>query len=442
MTSRSTFRHASAARRFFFSSVLIPLAVCFACALHGPSAAAQSPGAYGGKTLQEWIALTESEDDDERRQAYYALGELRPTSPEATAALVNGLEDGAVVGRRYAIASLGEMGDLATEAVPNVIEAITSETVKDDFIKLHGVRTLGRIGPPAKEAESLLRDLSENGAPSIRVAAALSLWRIVADRNAIALLLKELENEADQAPFEAAVALVEIGPQFPETLPALVQALAHSDADVRRAAAKAAASFGVRAIPLLSEATTTSGADPQAVAAALGMIFDQARTTLYDPQTPPKEFLAMAGVLVQGSRAAGAILESKSAGASARQEAGRALAKLSLLATPQLLTTLQGDDPALQAAAIEGMLRIENYLPRKPVANIEALKKNLAPRLLPALENDDPKVRGAAIRLFAVLEFGPYAKDAIAPLRRALREETDGGVRSYASQALNRLLDN
>ncbi|QDU98369.1 HEAT repeat domain-containing protein [Lignipirellula cremea] len=406
----------------------------------GAAAAGEPAAAYGGKSLAAWIALAEEGDDDQRRQAYYALGEMRPPSPEATAALVAGLEDGAIVGRRYATAALGNMGPLAAAATPALMEAITSEVVKDEFIQLHAVQTLGQIGPGAAAALPLLQRQLAEGPPLIRVAAAHSIWQIAQDRNAVAALIRELERPANEAPFAAALSLLAIGPVADEALPALVQALSHADADVRRAAAKATAAYGMRAIPLISEAL--GDADPQAAAAALGFIFDQVRNeTLYNPQTSIADFRTAAAALIHtGAPAAAAIMTNPQAEPAARTAGLHALARLGPLALVQLLTALQSDQPPVRAAALEGMQRLEQFLPRKPIPNIDAVKRSLADRLVEPLTHEDPLVRKTVIHLYAALEIGPYGSAAIPALRKALREETDGGVRSDASQALNRLL--
>lgn len=190
--------------------------------LHAITALGQF-GADGGEAVPALARiLLEDEDAKARQQAALALAKLVPASSAAVPALARALDDDTVpMVRMDAAVALTRLGTLARPAVPALIRAAQrranrtnlgkfSHTIQDAAIialgratagtkdgvatlieALRGARSVGKrrsialalaeVGPPAREAEPLLRSLLSDDVPEVREAAKQALSKILKD---------------------------------------------------------------------------------------------------------------------------------------------------------------------------------------------------------------------------------------------------------------------
>jgi HEAT repeat protein len=220
----------------------------------------------------------------------------------------------------------------------------------------------------------------------------------------------------------------------------LIAALDHPQGDVRRAAADVLARLGPSQIEPVARCIARGARDGRESAApaayALGqMIATLRQEVFYAPDVEPARFNAAAGPVVRFAAPALVALLSDERDA-VRQAAQRSLAQMGILAMPILLDVLGSSDAVARRAAIETLVRLDDYLP--PDSNrpqLAALHDVLLARLMDRMQHADPQVRAAAFRAFAGLSFGEAGQAALPLLRRALRDE-NLAVRRYASQSL------
>jgi HEAT repeat protein len=393
---------------------------------------------YNGKTVAEWIELARSPDEDMRRQAVYALGQIGPGAREAVPALVKAVDDVKQEVRWYAVDALGRIGPDAEQAVPAIIAA-AKDPANDRTFAQNAAKALGRIGPAAREAVPLLAEAVRQGAPVDRAAAALALWKIQGGAEPIAILTALLKQPDDGA-FEACLAFAEMGPNAQIAAESLVAALAHPSADVRRAAARVLGDLGLPVVAVIVKALAEPDKiDRQSAAVAIGFIADQAREQiLFDPQTTASEFSAAARTLLLAVRPLAGLLNDPHE--NVRLSAARSLAKMGPLSVPSLLEQLRSDDPLARQSAIEALARLEQYMPAddETPAAIEHIKKQIAGSVIQTLKHDDFAVRAAAVRTLATLSIGSDAREATPILRDALKGD-DPAIRRYALKALERI---
>jgi len=237
----------------------------------------------------------------------------------------------------------------------------------------------------------------------VREAAANALVEIGLQAvDAVPALIQAIRNEEEDSDLRQAASAA-LGAIGPEAVPALIQALADEDEHVRRAAASALRDIGpeaVDAVPALIQALQDEHEDVrQAAASALGKI---------GPQAVP----ALIGALGDGD-------------ANVRQGASLALGLIgpeAKEAVPLLIQALEGD---------------EDWLVRSRAAYalgwIEPDASEAVPALVQALGDENEYVRSAVAD--ALGEFGSQARDAVPALIEALGDEY-GGARSSAARAL------
>jgi HEAT repeat protein len=126
------------------------------------------------------------------------------------------------------------------------------------------MEALGRIGPAAKEALTLLERLAkEEKEDFIRRAAVVAITRITSSSE-LESLLKRLAMADEILQKEACRALGDLGPQAEAAVPALAKMLSHETPHLRGEAAAALGRIGPAArstLPTLRElADTTNGA--------------------------------------------------------------------------------------------------------------------------------------------------------------------------------------
>jgi HEAT repeat protein len=415
-------------------------------------------GSYAGKPLAEWVAtlrdnveLDTDAGKEQTRKAAHALGQIGVAARGAVPLLAKTLQSRSVEAREAAVDSLGRIGPAANSAVPAILTEADLATDHVDYKTLANFRrlaakTLGRIGPDAKAAVPMLERALKNEDLVYRVEAALALWRVVRHKDALPALTALLKQPAVEGPYQAAMAIGEIGPDAKETADALVQALRHPQPDVRRAAAKVLVPFGPAVLPAVAQALAAEVAAPpqasvpEAAAYALGELLGQLReNVVYNRQLTQAQFTESA---LPALRVAAPPLV-KLLGhprPEARQDAARALAQMGIPAAMPLLAPLASSNATEREATLDTLVRLEQYLPRESPSSpgVERIKQTLVPKLLPFLDDNDPKVRAGACRVLSEFSIGAALSAAAPNLRNALKD-SDVAVRHFASKALEQV---
>jgi HEAT repeat protein len=399
-----------------------------------------SPGTYGGKTVAQWAEdlgdLESKGADDKRRRAAYALGRIGPAAKSAIAALIKVVNDPNMEPRWYAADALGRIG--GDEKVAEVLAGAIRNPENDVYMRLNAVRSLGRLGKVAGGQTDVLVEQLEAKDAAVRAAAALSLWQVAEEPQAINTLKSMLESDSSDQQFYACIALDEVGDAARPAIEGLVHLLGSENPDVRRAASKTLAGLGFEAARAVRAAIEdpASGVNDAAAAVALGFVADRVRRqVLYPATTAGPDFNdAVRTLLDELAPPLVKLLESPDE--TVRREAGRALARFGPLSVPGLLTALGSNDKTVRSSAAEALIRVERYLPvDSPSANVEGLKKYLVRPLVDAIGSDRFEVRYGAIRAAAALNLGSEAEPMKPLLSKALEDE-DAGIRRYAAQAL------
>lgn len=434
-------------------SLLGPAALLAAISLGAESDHSQMGGAvpmYAAQPLRHWQDLLAQHlgkdtdaDKEQCRRAAQALGQFGPGAKEAIPLLAQSLQSPSLEVRGFAVDALGRIGLDARTAVPAIIAEVDLPKEHINYAPLApfrrlAARALGRIGSGATAAVPVLEKALQNEDPLYRVQAALALGKIASHPQAVPTLQAALKLNDAEPVFEAVMALGQIGPGAKDAAPDLVAALAHADADVRRAAADVLIKLGASQLePIAQQLAEGQIPSPAAAAYALGEILDQMRQTVfYDPRLDAQN-LAEATRPVMRLAAPALIGLLGHADAEVRQTAIQSLSQMGLLAAPFLLQSLKADDMAVHPAAIEALARLETYLPSAGPTSpgLEVFKANLVPRLLELMKHPEPQVRRAAYRAFANFSLGAEGQAAAPLLRSALRDQ-DLSIRRYAFEAL------
>jgi HEAT repeat protein len=230
---------------------------------------AESLARLGAAAVPELLAALG--DPHRRLIAIDVLGSLGAAAKDAVPALVRLLDDPDATIRGDAAFALGGIGPDAVEAVPALIRILEAAVAAlgerppggadgdgrpdqaDDAGPSHrparytAAYALGRIGPPARAAVSVLDGLVKSGDPLLATVGVWSALQIEPENaslrtQAVPLLTKALLDEHDLVRLEAAVALGEIGKASRETLE-MLELVAEDDPvpTVRSAAAEALA---------------------------------------------------------------------------------------------------------------------------------------------------------------------------------------------------------
>lgn len=411
---------------------------------------------YQGKTVQEWSAVLKDnlerntpEAKEACRKSSQAIGQFGQSALPAVPLLSKALESPSPEAREYAVDALGRIGPQAKAAVPAIVAGLSLPKSDESYELLSNFRrlaakALGRIGPEAQAAVPILKQALQDDDAVYRVAAALALWRIGRAPEALPALQAVLESKGLDGPYQAAMALLEIGPEAKPAIPLLVSCLRREEADVRRAAAKVLAAFGPVVLVPVAQALTEPGNDhPEPAAYVLGEVLAQLRQqAVYNPQLAQAQFTTdVEPAMKWASPALGGLLLHPRE--EVRQDAIRALAQMGWPALPLLLKALDSENAAVRAAAIEVLVRIEQDLPPResPVnAGLQQIKQDAVPPLLKLLKHADPKVRESVCRVLAEFGLGAVAQDAEPQLRELLKDQ-DVAVRRYASKALEQFRD-
>lgn len=115
----------------------------------------QDAGSHKELTVSDYIALLHDEDRDVRGFGAVALRNIGPPeSAEALPALLEALNDADINNQVFVIQALGDLGPMARQAIPHLIEKVPSMEA--------AVEALGRIGSAARAALPLLQSHAES----------------------------------------------------------------------------------------------------------------------------------------------------------------------------------------------------------------------------------------------------------------------------------------
>lgn len=165
---------------------------------------------------------------------------------------------------------LSMMGSNAEPAVPSLIKVISDKENSTDTI---AVGALGAIGPGAKAAIPLLRNIATNGAstsPHEQIAAARALWQINRETNVALLVFQWYQAGPESGMLMNSTLLVsELGPAAAPAIPDLIKIMADpgtgpnapSQGYVRGNAAWALSKIGIRNDAVI-EALLKASSDP------------------------------------------------------------------------------------------------------------------------------------------------------------------------------------
>lgn len=420
------------------------------------SCAAQDSGtSYAGKSADEWIQVLETrleketdEDKEACRRAAAALAQIGAAAKDAVPLLAKAIQSPSLEVRHFAVDALGRIGPDAADSIPAIITEV--DIAKDHInyaaltrFRRYSAKALGRIGGTDSEAIRVLEAALENEDALYRVEAALALWRMTQHEKAVPTLESIIQKDGAEGPFEAIMALAEIGLEATAAVDTLVATLKHTDRDLRRAAAKVLVQIGPAVFEPVAKLLSDSDFDtPEEAVYVLGELLAKLRKiAFYSRDRLEAEFVKMKE-FVFGLVEPALIALLSHEREEVRAVASRSLAKMGILATPLLLPTLDGDDQQARESAIDTLERLEQYLPEESPSSegVEQVKRELVKPLMALMGHRSPEVRRAAYRAFAEFSFGKEGMAAMPLLLKALRDP-DAAIRSHATKARDALAE-
>lgn len=202
-------------------------------------AAMRAVGAIGAEARPAIPELVKKLQDKNLQETWEAGTALGSIGPEAVRVLVSALQSELPAVRQAALLGLKEIGPEAAQAIPAVIEKLGD---RDEFVRGWAAQTLGSIG---RAAIPQLLQAVENGTGEVRRGAAYVLARIYPSRRVATPALLKMMNDPEPESREQAIATLEaIHASDEAVLRAMRNALADSDATVRKAATGAMAELG------------------------------------------------------------------------------------------------------------------------------------------------------------------------------------------------------
>jgi HEAT repeat protein len=372
-----------------------------------------------------------------RAEAAKALGGYRGSAAKVVPVLIEAVKSPGFDNRGVragAIASLGQLGPSAREAVPALITAAGG----DDLPGV-AVVALGQIGSPAKDAIQVLAAVAKDPKNPASPAAAKSLLQIdPVNADAIAVFAARLQEKLpDKKDTSATFPLLDLGPAAKGMVPSLVTMVRGNDAEHRRHAFEILGRIGPDAkgardavaqrlnepdkLDRLEAARTLQEIDPgneAARAACAGLLKDDNKTV---------QIVAAGTLLMIDPRNsdAKAILLPLLGYKDREGYPGRVpneLCRAGASAIPELVARLDHADPAVRQDAAITLMLIGNRA-----------KENL-PALVTALKNKDSTVRYAAATGLAT--FVPGGKSAAPALVAALDDKQMGDRAMFALEQM------
>jgi HEAT repeat protein len=250
----------------------------------------------------------------------------KPPAPDSVPVLLKKIKGADRETRLQALMDLADHGPKAAAAVPALVQLLHDQ---DEDFRLNAALALGRIGNAAIPA--LVEALADQDM-DVRYHALSALgWAGPAARPAAPVVIKMFAQKDAGLRRKAAEALGRITPDG--ALEVLILAFGDTDPEVRGAAAEAAAKFGARAVPALTEALREkSPLRHHQALAALGHLGADARDAVG----------ALREVLL-GKRPGDA------------EATAATLAKIGKAAVPALADGVKDERPEVRAAAIAGL---------------------------------------------------------------------------------------
>lgn len=350
-----------------------------------PSAAAVELAETGNPAVEPLIGSLADPEREVRRQAAWALGEIR--DGRAVEALAKALQDGDGFVRDAAGEALSKTG---RGAVDSLLAALDGQ---EAGVRIAAIRALGRIADQ-RAAERLAAFVKKGDSAVGRWA----IWALgkIKDRRGVPALMDALQDDDPRTREFAAWALGETGEP---AIGALIAALGAERAETRDRAVHALGVIGQpAAAPLTASLKDANGFVRANAAQALGIIGCSDAVPALLPLMKDENSLVR-------SRAAGAL--GKVAGAGGVEP---------------LLAAFQDTEPEVRRCAAEGLGRA------KDLRAVEAL--------MTSAKDENPQVRQAAVA--ALGELGD--KRAVAPAINALND-ADRLVRLAAARALRQIKD-
>jgi HEAT repeat protein len=365
-----------------------------------------------GETAPALVEDAHIDADDVRAQAAQALGAIGADVEMLVPLLRRMLvEETALELRRGAALGLGNLGPLAKQATPDLVEALADDRWKPatfqclncGYIPDHWATTaLVNIGP---EAIPALAQAMSHANPDVRYHAAEALW-LFGEQAAEAApqLIAALTTPDARVRRRVSMALGSCRSSPETAVPALVTLLDDEDPDVRRAAVFSIGEYG----------------------AAAATVSDAVVERLHDPD-PAARSAAISAVrkLAAPDRAAAAIAPLLGdSEVEVRESAAEALARLgphAAVAVPEIVRALQSDT-----------LDAEHYDLVAALGHVGPAAREAMPELIVALSDDDEYVRQEAVDALAAVAPPETAAPEIA--KRLL--DGDEGVVEAALETL------
>jgi HEAT repeat protein len=310
--------------------------------------------------------------------------------------------------------ALGEIGPDARQAIPALIQVLTSG---EGEARDQAVGALGKMGPVARAAEpELLKALNEEDA-FFRIKVAEALARIGGPRTPVIWALVDVVKDASHPPFArelAMQALESCGPRAEGSTVALIEARSDSNPLVSGLAGEVLASLAPESsrnpVATLNAAMTSKDPHLRVVAAeGLWRISGQAEQAI--------------PVLVEALTAQELL---------ARRWAARALGDAKPEYGPVVL-------PALRDRLKDSDLQVRVFA-AEAIWNVEGKSDPVVPALLEVLKDRNNPGRARERAAYALGRIGPAAREAVPALRQAKSDEACWDVHVAAMRALERIL--
>ena len=386
-----------------------------------------------GQQITEYKVLTllKQLDDKDREISNSASDHLKQFGAEVVPHLIKALKSSDSRIRSNAARTLGEVGPGAKDAVPDLIQALqdSDENVGHAAIDaLERMKLEPDVAIPifinllkskdyylshtasdnlveiGKEAIPHLIDVLKSDSPNARTIAAVALGKIQPKATeAVPALSEALKDEDWDVRMRSADALGEIGAEAKAAIPFLINAMGDGNEGVRSAAVDALKKIGTESIPPLIEAFGNKDSNVAAIS------IDALREFGPDAR-PAMSHLTRLLLLYENE--------------DIRERAARALGAIGPEAMPSLLKALQDKNAEVRSCAAVGFYEMGDK------------GKTAVPELAQALHDSNKRVRFMVAQ--ALGKMGPAAETAVPDLIEALKD-IDRDVRSVTAQALEKI---
>jgi HEAT repeat protein len=391
--------------------------------------------------------------------AYWAclvLRDIGPDAKDAVPALTEALGSKQPQVPREALLALAAIGEPAASAVPRI-----AAMIDDGLHRTAATYALGAIGKIPTDVETKVRANVKSEDKLLSTASFWTLARLHPEdkeirREVTERLAERLKEQDPNVRAWAAQGLAALPPAPDITVPIFEKAFQDADETTVRSALDALAGVGARAVPRLIDVLRNAkyaklrvdvaytlgqfGADAAPATDDLAKLLGDA-----DPKVSSEAALALAKIGAPAGAAVPALIkaiEKAVAGAGEnpleQQEdttgcaAAYALGRIgppAAGAAADLLKATASRDAALSLVSAWALAQIEPGSARSAAKTL--------PILIAGLAQSVPKYRQAAAESLGNL--GPLAKDALAELQKAAKDDPDQAVRQSAAQAVEKI---